>query len=69
MFEDAKTIVAGKSRSVTSRFGALRVGLSLAAAIGVATAVAGTDLRAEPADAVLQRATAKRFSFPRIAWR
>lgn len=64
MFEDAKTIVAGKSRSVTSRFGALRVGLSLAAAIGVATAVAGTNLRAEPADAVLQKSDRETFLIP-----
>lgn len=64
MFEVAKTNVAGKSRSVASRRGAARGGLALAAAIALLAGSAGADLRAQTADAVLEKSDRETFLLP-----
>ena len=64
MFELAKNIVARKSRSVTSRHGATRTGLAIAAAIGIAAAITGSELRADSADTVLQKSDRETFLIP-----
>lgn len=64
MFGLAKTIVAGKPRSVASRHGVARSGLALAAAIALVAASAGADLRAQTADAVLAKSDRETFLLP-----